>query len=279
MKKETVLVIGASGTVGSEVGSSLKAQGYTVKSATSKKASGENSVYLNLATGEGINSAFEGVDRAFLLSPPGYADQYRMLSPLIQEAKRRGLRKVVLMTAMGANAVETAPFRKAEIELEKSGLAYNIVRPNWFMQNFNTFWVEGIKQHGKILLPVGTAKTSFIDAKDISDVVTKLLISDEFNNQAFDITGPEALNHDEVAALISEATGKKIVYSEIQPAELKKAFFVAGMPEDYSDFLLMILGFLKEGYNAGITDGVKRILGREPRTMKNYAKEYRSSWV
>lgn len=279
MKKETVLVVGASGTVGSEVVSSLKAQGYLVKAATSKKASGEDSVHINLATGEGINAAFEGIDRAFFLSPPGYADQYKMLSPLIQEAKRRGLKKVVLMTAMGANAVETSPFRRAEIELEKSGLAYNIVRPNWFMQNFNTFWVEGIKQHGKILLPVGTAKTSFIDAKDISDVVTKLLITDEFNNQAFDITGPEALNHDEVAALLTEATGRKIVYSEISPEDLRKAFFVAGMPEDYSNFLLTILGFLKEGYSAGVTDEVKRILGREPRTMKNYAKEYRSSWM
>src|SRR6185503_14578197 len=109
------------------------------------------------------------------------ADQYKVLSPLIQEAKRQGLEKVVLMTAMGANAVETAPFRRAEIELEKSGLTYNIVRPNWFFQNFNTFWIQGILNYGKILVPGGNAKTSFIDARDISAVVAKLLTTSEFD--------------------------------------------------------------------------------------------------
>ena len=281
MKKDLVLVVGASGTVGSELSRLLEEQGYSVRATTSKPVKEDSSslVHLNLATGEGITKAFESVDKAFFLSPPGYANQYAMLSPLIQEAKRRGLKKVVLMTAMGANASEDTPFRRAEIELEKSGLAYNIIRPNWFMQNFNTFWIQGIREQGKILLPAGNAKVSFIDARDIASVAAKLLTTDEFNNKDFDLTGPESVDHAQVAAAISKVTGKTITYQEIKPEELKAGLLAAGLPKDYTDFLLLIMGFLREGYSARTTDNVKAITGKAPRTLAAYAQDYKASWV
>lgn len=281
MKKDLVLVVGASGTVGSELSRLLKEQGYSVRATTSKPVKDDSAslVHVNLATGEGITKAFEGVDKAFFLSPPGYADQYAMLSPLVQEAKRRGLKKVVLMTAMGANASEDTPFRRVEIELEKSGLAYNIIRPNWFLQNFNTFWIQGIREQGKILLPAGNAKVSFIDARDISAVAAKLLTSDEFNNKDFDLTGSESVDHAQVAAAISKATGKTITYQEIKPEELKAGLLAAGLPKDYTDFLLLIMGFLREGYSARTTDNVKLITGKAPHTLAAYAQDYKASWL
>lgn len=281
MKKDLVLVVGASGMVGSELSRLLKEQGYSVRATTSKPVKEDSSslVHVNLATGEGITKAFEGVDKAFVLSPPGYADQYAMLSPLVQEAKRRGLKKVVLMTAMGANASEDTPFRRVEIELEKSGLAYNIIRPNWFLQNFNTFWIQGIREQGKILLPAGNAKVSFIDARDISAVAAKLLTSDEFNNKDFDLTGSDSVDHAQVAAAISQATGKTITYQEIKPEELKAGLLAAGLPKDYTDFLLLIMGFLREGYSARTTDNVKMITGKAPHTLAAYAQDYKASWL
>jgi uncharacterized protein YbjT (DUF2867 family) len=275
-----ILVIGASGTVGSEVAHLLKVEGHQVREATSKKdkANGKDKVFIDLATGEGIKEGFTGVDKAFLLSPPGYADHYAMLSPLIQEAKRQGLKKVVLMTAMGANAADT-PFRRAEVELEKSGLAYNIVRPNWFLQNFNTFWIQGIREQGKILLPAGDAKTSFIDARDISAVIAKLLTTDKFDNRDFDITGPEAVTHAQVASVLSEVTGKKVVYEEIEPAAFKKGLVAAGLPVAYVDFLVVIFGFLKQGYSAATTENVKLITGKNPRSLPQYVQDFRAAWL
>jgi uncharacterized protein YbjT (DUF2867 family) len=276
MKK--ILVVGSSGTVGSELVKLLRSQGHQVKEVTSKDAQGDK-VHMNLVTGEGIKEGFEGIERAFFLSPPGYADQYALLSPLIQEAKRRGLKKVVLMTAMGANAVETSPFRRAEIELEKSGLNYNIIRPNWFLQNFNTFWVQGIKQAQKIQLPAGNAKTSFIDARDISLVAAVLLTSDKFNNKDFDITGPEAVTHAEVAQAISEVTAKKVTYEDVESDVLRQGLLGAGLPKDYTEFLIMIMGFLREGYNAGINKNVELITGKAPLSLKEYARDFKQSWV
>ncbi len=279
MRQETILVVGASGTVGAELVRILKADGYNVRKTTSKKPADASSVQVNLATGEGLRDAFEGIDKAFLLSPPGYADQYQILLPLIQEAKRRELKKVVLMTSMVANPAEMSPMRKAELELEKSGLNYNIVRPNWFMQNFSTFWVHGIKGQGKIQLPAGQAKASFIDARDISAVVAKLLTSTEFENRSFDITGPQDLTYSDAATEISTATGKKVVYEDIDPQILRNGLVGAGIPADYSDFLIKIFGFSREGFSAEVKSTVKQILGREPRSLAAYAADHRQAWV
>lgn len=279
MKNDFILVVGASGTVGSELTKLLKADGYKVRTTTSKQIQNSNEqVHINLATGEGVKDAFEDIDRAFFLSPPGYADQYALLSPLIQEAKRRSLKKVVLMTAMGVNANEHSPFRRAELDLERSGLRFNIIRPNWFMQNFNTFWIHGIQTQDKILLPAGQAKVSFIDARDIAAVAFKLLVSDQFDGEAFDITGSEALTHADVAEAISKVAGRKIVYEEITPEAFVSGLIGAGLPKDYAELLGMLMGFLRDGYGERRENSVKQVTGKNPRTIDEYANDFKKEF-
>lgn len=274
-----ILVVGASGTVGSELSRLLAAAGHAVVKTTSRKPTSPDQVQVDLVTGAGLKAAFEGVDRAFFLAPPGHANQEALLAPLIDEAKARGLRKVVLMTAMGADADEAAPMRKAERRLEATGLPFNIIRPNWFMQNFNTFWIHGIQTAGQIFLPVGQAKGSFIDARDIAAVAAKLLTGDGQANQAFDLTGPRALDHAEVAAVLTQATGKAIGFTDITPEAMLQGLLGAGLPKDYAEFLVLILGYFKAGYAERTTDAVQKITGQAPRSIEQYAKDYRASWV
>lgn len=279
MAKETVLVIGASGTVGSTLIQLLKEQGSQVRAATSRVPQSSEHVHINLVTGEGREAAFNGVDKAFFLSPPGYTNQDQLLKPLIAQAKTSGLKKVLLMTAMGANANPEAPMRKAEVALETSGVPYNIIRPNWFMQNFNTFWVHDILAKSQIRLPAGDAKVSFIDARDIAATAARLLATDTFANKDFDLSGPDAITHAQVASALSQASGRTISYQDIPPAELKASLLKAGLPNDYADFMLLIFGFLKEGYSAGITPHVKAITGKAPRSIADYARDFKSTWA
>lgn len=274
-----ILVVGASGTVGSELAHLLAAQGESVVNVTSREPTAANQVQVDLVSRTGLHEAFEGAGRAFLLSPPGHANQDELLAPLIDEARARGLKKVVLMSAMGANADDNAPMRKAEKRLEASGLPYNIIRPNWFMQNFNTFWIQGILQQGKIFLPVGTAKGSFIDARDIAAVAAKLLTSDAFANRDFDLTGPAALDHDTVGAILSRETGRTITFQDIPSAAMLDGLLTAGIPRPYAEFLIVILGFFKAGYAERTTDAVAQILGRAPGAFEQYAKDYRAAWA
>ncbi len=274
-----ILVVGASGTVGSELSRLLAAQGHDVRRATSRAPAEPGQVQLDVTTGTGVKSAFEGVERAFLLCPPGYTNQHELLAPLIDEARSRGLQRVVLMSAMGANADESAPLRRAELQLERSGLAWNVIRPNWFMQNFNTFWLGTIRGEGRILLPVGRAKGSFIDARDIAAVAASLLTRDDLANRDFDLTGAEALDHDEVAAILSRETGRDIRFQEITPEAMRAGLVQAGLPADYADFLVVILGYFKAGYAERSTDAVQAITGRPPRRFADYARDHRQAWL
>jgi uncharacterized protein YbjT (DUF2867 family) len=147
------------------------------------------------------------------------------------------------------------------------------------MQNFNTFWIQGILSQQKIFLPVGQAKGSFIDARDIAAVAAALLVKDDFKNQAFNLTGDEALDHDEVAQILSAVTGKTIGYEEISPEAMREGLLGAGLPADYTEFLLIILGYFKAGYAAQITPEVEKITGRKPITFAQYAQDYKQAWA
>jgi uncharacterized protein YbjT (DUF2867 family) len=279
----TTLVIGANGTVGTTLVQLLRQRGHTVLEATSRAPQRDGQVPLNLLTGAGLDAAVARTDRAFLLAPPGHVNQHELLGPVIEAARARGLKKVVLMSAMGANADDNAPLRRAELQLERSGLAWNVIRPNWFMQNFNTFWLGGIQQQGKIMLPVGSARGSFIDARDIAAVAAELLSGSGFDNRDFDLTGAQALNHDEVAAELSRATsrtmGRTITYEDISPEAMRAGLLGAGLPAPYAEFMLVILGYFKAGYAERTTDAVATITGRAPTAFEQYARDYRALWA
>lgn len=275
---QKTLVIGASGNVGSELVRLLKANHHEVVEASSRNELKQGQVQLNILTQAGIEKAFEGISKAFFLSPPGHTNQHELLKPLIEMAKKKKLEKIVLMTAMGANADENSPMRQAEIQLEQSGVPYNIIRPNWFMQNFNTFWMQGILQQGKIFLPVGKAKGSFIDARDIASVAFSLLTENKITNKDFDLTGGRAIDHDEVASILTKASGKNITYQEVTPEEMLPGLLSAGLPQDYAQFLLMILNYFKLGYAEAVTDSVINITGKAPRSFEEYAADHKNLW-
>lgn len=275
----TTLVIGANGQIGSTLASRLAAQGQNVRRATSRTASQPGEVHVNMATREGLPAALAGVDQLFLMAPPGFANQHELLIPAIDAARAAGVRKVLLLSAMGANADDSIPLRRAELHLERSGLTWNVIRPNWFMQNFHTFWLHGIQTQGQIFLPVGAAKGSFIDTRDIAAVAAKLLSSDDFVNESHDLTGSEALDHTQVAAILSKAAGRPIGYTDIPEDAMRQGLLGAGLPADYTEFLLVILGAFKAGYSERITDGVQRITGQAPIRFEQYAQDFRARWA
>lgn len=280
-----IFVYGATGTVSGSLVEKLLAAGHDVFAGSRNpdkvtRRSGLTPVHIDSHTpAQGIE-VLEKADAAFLIGPPAVVDAWSALSPLIEKAKQVKLRKLVLMTAMGVeHAPAEAPMRRLELAVEGSGLAYNILRPNWFMQNFHTFWIGGILSDGKIYFPGGDAKTSFIDARDIAASAFELLTGEKNTNQALALTGGEALTHSEVAAKLSQATGKNIAYADIPSEAFQQALTSAGLPQDYVGFLAYIASALKSGAASPITDNIKRITGKAPIRFDQYAADFRAKWV
>jgi uncharacterized protein YbjT (DUF2867 family) len=280
-----IFVYGATGTVSGALVEKLLAAGHEVFAGSRNpekitKRDRLTPVHIDSTTPAAGIEVLEKADAAFLIGPPAVVDAWSALSPLIEKAKQVKLKKLVLMTAMGVeHAPAEAPMRRLELALEGSGLAYNILRPNWFMQNFHTFWIGGILSDGKIYFPGGDAKASFIDARDIAASAFELLTGDKLANQALAITGSEALSHAEVATQLSQVTGKTIGYADITSEAFQQALASAGLPADYVGFLAYIASALKSGAAAPVTDNVKLITGKAPISFAQYAADFKAKWA
>ncbi|MBB4063022.1 SDR family oxidoreductase [Gellertiella hungarica] len=272
-----VLVLGATGTIGSKVAALLVARGEKVK-AVSRNATpvaGAEAVALDLANPAALGAALEGVDRIFANVPAGYLDPVGLLGPVIEAAAARGI-KVVLMTVLGVDADDSIPYRQLELKLIASGTPYGIIRPNWFSDNFHSYWREGIR-HGAIAVPAAEGKSSFIDTRDIAESAVALLTRSDFDGQAFNLTGPEALSYGEAAAILSDVVGKPIAYQPVDDAAFVALLTGAGVPADYANFLAAIFHPVREGWTAGVSGDVEKLTGKPARTLRTYATDNRAA--
>lgn len=269
----TILVLGATGNVGAPLVEALVARGERVR-AGSRHASpvdGAEAARVDLADPASVEAAMEGVDRLYALAPAGSMDPVGLLSPVFEAAARRGA-KVVLQSAMGVEASDDIPLRRAELALERSGAPWVVLRPNWFMDNFHTYWREGVRA-GHVLVPAGEGATSFVDARDIAAAAAGALTSSAWDGQAFAITGPEALTYHEAAATLSDALGRTVAYRPVDDETFVGIMTRAGLPEAYARLLAGIFYPVREGWAAPVTDAVEQLSGQAPRTLRTYAAD------
>jgi uncharacterized protein YbjT (DUF2867 family) len=273
-----ILVLGATGNVGRPLVDALVAKGEAVKAASRSGApvGGAEGVRFDYADPSTIPAALDGVDRVFVMLAAGYTDPVGLLSPIVEAARAKGA-KVVLMTAFGVDADDAIPYRQVELKLIKSGAPYVIVRPNWFMDNFHTFWKAGVAA-GHFGLPAGDGATSFVDLRDIVASIAAALTTGRFNGRAFALTGPEALTYTQAAAVLSDAIGRPVAYEATSDAAFVAMLTGFGVPEAYATFLASIFHPVREGWNAAVTDAVESLTGHKPIPLSTYARDHATEW-
>lgn len=269
-----VLVIGATGTVGRPLVAALLAKGVAVKAASRGGAAvdGAEGVVFDYANPATFGPAFEGVDRLYLLLPGGNTAITELLLPVVEAAVARKV-KIVFQSVLGVDADDSIPYRQVEIAIEKSGVPYVLLRPNWFTDNFLTYWKPGIDHAGVIAVPAGEGKSSFIDARDIAASAAAALTSTAFDGRAFNLTGPAALGYGEAATILSAALGKPVAYQAVDDATFIGILTGAGVPEDYAAFLASIFYPVREGWTALVTDDVATLTGAAPRSVAQWAED------
>jgi uncharacterized protein YbjT (DUF2867 family) len=269
-----ILVLGATGNVGRPLVAELLAKGEHVRAASrsGKAADGAEGVRFDFTDEATFGPALEGVDRAYVLAPTGTLDVLGTVLPFVRLAAGRKV-KIVFQSVSGADANDDIPYRQIELFLERSGTPSVILRPNWFTDNFELFWLEGIK-HGVISVPAGEGKSSFIDVRDIAASAAAALTTDKFDGQAFNLTGPEALSYGEAAAILSRASGRPIAYRAATDGEFVSTLVGAGVPKGYAEFLAAIFHPVREGWTAAVSNAVQTLTGRAPRSVEAYARDY-----
>ena len=274
-----ILVVGATGTVGSEVLRQLVAGGERARALVRdrEKAGERLGEQIELVVGdldgpETLQGALAGVDRVFLLTRQT-SRQLEQERAMIQAAVRAGVRHVVKLSVFRAE--EESPLqiarqhRQAELALEDSSLAYTILRPPFVMQN-----LLGMVRNGAVYTAAQDGRVAMIDARDIAAVAVTALTSHKYEGQTYTPTGPEAVTFDDVATIVSAQTGEQVRHVRVPPDAVRDTMQAMGVQDWFADDMAKLHTMLATGYEDVVTDDVRTVTGHLPRTVAQFAADF-----
>ncbi|WP_078555272.1 SDR family oxidoreductase [Bacillus alkalicellulosilyticus] len=225
-----------------------------------------------------FDNALDGVEKVILIRPPQLAKPKKDMKPFIEKMKDKKIKQVVFVSLMGVEKTPFVPHRKIEDIIMKSGIGYTFLRPGFFMQNLNTTHREDIAYRNELFMPVGKAKTSFIDTRDIASVAVKCLTEEGHLGKSYTLTGAEALDYNEVAHIMSETLGRKIEYKNPGILEFRRTIIQRGMKKEFANVMTMLYVLTRLRTAEKVTTDVKAILKRDPITFQQFACEFKDSW-
>ena len=260
-----ILVIGGTGKTGRRVVEGLTELGHNVRIGTRK-----SNPAFDWNDPTTYAQALKGMDRAYIvyypdLAVPGARDA---ITALTEAALKEGLEKVVLLSGKGETEAEAC-----EQIVATSGLNFTLVRASWFNQNFSEGAFLDFVLAGHVALPMPEAEIPFVDAGDIADVVTKVLVDDTFNGETITVTGPRKMTFKEVVDTMAKGIGRDIRYQPISIDEFKEGMKGAGLPDSY----IWLFGYLfKEvlgnADNQVVSNDIERVLGRTATDFKEFVE-------
>ena len=262
-----ILVFGATGTVGNELISILSSDDVPAIAVTRGPAPprprrGVRWVQADLAAPASVEGLFSGVRSMFLLTG-NHPDMARLQIAAIDAAARAHVEHVAKLSALGASDHSRLPIGRAHYEAESalmaSGMRWTILRPHVFMQNL-LGQARAIAHEGRIVGGSGDGRIPFIDTRDIAAVAAVALTRPGHDGQKYILTGPEALSYSDIARILSGVIGRPVEYHDFYDEARDRNTLAAHQRAG--------------GKTAMVHDTVRRILGREPRSFAEFAKDH-----
>ncbi|MEU8546213.1 NAD(P)H-binding protein [Streptomyces roseoverticillatus] len=270
----TTLVIGATGTTGGRTAAQLVAAGHRVKAAGRRATpvAGADPVRFDWYDPSTFDDALAGADRIYLVPPVGEPDPAPVMLPFLRQAGTAGVRRAVLLSS-SAIAEGGPAVGKVHRALPDLFDQWAVLRPSWFMQNFTGAHIHArtIRDEGAILTATGTGRVGFVDADDIAAVAVRALTDDRAPGTDLVLTGPEALGHDDIAAIVTEVTGRPVAHRPLTYGQLRDRL-AAQMPPAFAAMLAGMDRAIADGAEDRTTGTVQRLTGRPPNSFRTVAE-------
>ena len=285
MNDGAIVVTGANGNVGAPLVEALAKRGEPVRAAVHGKReafdAAVETVPFDFEDRRTWEASFRKARALFVLRPPHISKVETSINPAIDTAVEAGVEHVVTLSVMGAGENPFLPHRRIEKHVESTGVAWTHVRPGFYMQNLSGTHREGIRRHNEIIVPAGTGAANWVDTRDIGELAAVVLAEGTDHHECtYEPTGTEALTYHEVAEVLSGGLGRDISYE--RPSLWR---YVQHMHTD-TDFNLGFILFsciphtvVRLGRSDRITNDVERVLGRPPRTLRDFCEDYAEVWM
>lgn len=276
-----ILITGASGNIGETVLAALRGKGAKVR-AMSRHPQAQNNeietVFGDFDEPESLIEPLKSVRVALLNSTSG-PDLVKQQTAFIEAARRAGVRRIVTITSLGTGNenidVQDARWhREVEQTVEDNNFDYAHLRPALFMQNIFHF-APGLRETGTIHYPFGDVRHAQIDVRDISAAAATCLLREGEIRAAFHLTGQEAITFEEMAAMLTEVTGRAIRYRALEPDEFAGMIKNSGVPEWLIEHIVEMSQALKSGLGTTPTTDVRKVTGRAPISFRRFVEDYK----
>jgi uncharacterized protein YbjT (DUF2867 family) len=277
-----VLMVGATGRHAHWVLRELTKRGVAVRALVrgedrarvARDNGAQETVIGDLTEPTSLTAAVAGMDGVFHIGPAHAAREAEMGLAMVDAARAAGVRKFVYsgvihpsISAMTNHAAAKLPVEDA---LYSSELDFTVLQPARFMQNFERSWND-VVDHDRLAQPYSTTvKMCSVDYRDVAEVAAMAMTGGELSYGTFELCAPGMLDGHETAAIISEVLGRPISAVQIPldqfASQLPEGAFRDGMRR-------MMAHYDRHGLPGGNPLVLRAILGREPRSLKDYFTE------
>jgi uncharacterized protein YbjT (DUF2867 family) len=280
----TILVTGATGTIGRNVIEQLVRRGAPVRALVRNPAKADFPAEVTVVQGDlmdpdSLRTAFRGVSALFLLNAVT-PDEFTQALIALNVAKEMGIERVVYLSVIHSDVYVNVPHfaGKFGVErmIEQMGFSATILRPAYFMNNELTI-KDAITAYGVYPMPIGAKGLAMIDPRDIGEIAAIELIHRANATQPMPLTrlnlvGPDTLTGTNAAATWSAALGRPIAYAGDDTAafEANLRNFMPGWMA--YDMRLMADRFISDGMlpSDGDVARLTSLLGRPLRSYRDY---------
>ncbi len=284
----TILVIGGTGVVGSELVARLAQTGVPARCMTRWPASleklpkGVEGRIGDLSKPASLRPIFSGMEKLFLVTPLSQNETLQGLAA-VDAAKASGVAKIVYLSVPMPPGSGHIPHFRSKVPIEEaiidSGIPYTILRPNNLFQNDH--WCQAaVMLYNTYPQPIGLVGLNRVDARDIADAGVNALADPRFDGQDYTLHGLEKLNGEDVAAVFGRHLHRDIRYGgddldtwAKQAQHMMPAWMV-------QDLRLMYEYFQVSGLAATDEELARQsdILGHEPRRFDDFVAEIIPVW-
>lgn len=280
-----ILITGATGTIGSEIVRLLTALGEGVRAVTRNPETADLPGGVEVVRGDysdvpAIAGAMDGADAVFVLSVLG-PEGIDADTALVQAASDAGVRRIVKLSAIGTGDPGLGRVGTwhlpGEQAVRDSGTDWTILRPSSFASN-TLSWAPALHSGQPVSNLTGAGAQGVVDPRDVSAVAVEALLFPAHAGRVYTLTGPELLTTHDQAAVVAAALERPVEVADIDEADARAHMLAAGATPEFADGALAGQAFARAGGNAVLTDDIRQVLGRPPRTYAEWVADHVSAF-